>query len=224
MSIEVTGARSFNRAPARLAWRLIRILGMGLIMLRVHPRSALRAQGWFKSFRRRESVDGNGRPIPWWTYAAIHFLESRISISLRVLEFGAGSSTLWLGQRVASVFACENNRTWADRLRPCLPTNVHLQYSATIIGAMESISDKQYRFDVLVNDADADRIECARAAMPLLSPTGVVIWDNTDGPDWPAIEKCMGSFREISFVGMTPQEVATSRTTIFYRRDNCLGI
>lgn len=41
-------------------------------------RGYLRSSGWFKSIVEQAPVDGQGRPLPWLTYAAIHFLENRV--------------------------------------------------------------------------------------------------------------------------------------------------
>jgi len=59
-----------------------------------------------------------------------------------------------------------------------------------------------------------------------LNETGIVIWDNTDGPDWNEIKSLMTSngFKEISFTGMVPQELNQSKTTLFYWSKNCLNI
>ena len=71
-----------------------------------------------------------------------------------------------------------------------------------------------------------DRISCGKNSIKFLNDSGVVMWDNTDGKDWPEIKEIFTkqSFKEISFTGMIPQEFMLSRTTIFYRKNNCLKI
>jgi predicted O-methyltransferase YrrM len=145
---------------------------------------------------------------------------------MRVLEFGSGGSTMWLAQRTAEVVSIENSSEWAEEIARRLPANARV----IIAPRPESLAPQDLndlgRFHVLVVDADADRIACARQALPLLNETGVVIWDNTDGPDWHAIKALLvdSGFREISFLGMVPQEVMLRRTTVFYRDSNCLDI
>jgi hypothetical protein len=67
-------------------------------------------------------------------------------------------------------------------------------------------------------------VECTRAALPILSPSGVLIRGNTYGLDWPVIAECPESIQELPFSGMAPQEVAFNRTTISHRHDNCLKV
>lgn len=209
------------------AWWVLRKAGTGPLLLRMHPRSALRQEGWFRSLRVRQSVDGRGNPIPWWTYPVVDFLDGRLTQSLRALELGCGNSTRWLCERVHEVISLENHADWARRVSAMLPGNGRVIYTADMEDFLESRSADLGKFDVIVNDANADRIRCATAAIPLLTDTGVMIWDNTDGSDWLTIEANMRrcGFREISFSGMTSQEIAPSRTTLFYRPgSNCVGI
>ena len=44
----------------------------------------LEAVGWLHSAKNRQPVNGAGEPIPWYSYAAIHFLENRLPTDLDV--------------------------------------------------------------------------------------------------------------------------------------------
>ncbi|MDF1561297.1 MAG: hypothetical protein P1P83_13990, partial [Bacteroidales bacterium] len=81
-------------------------------------------------------------------------------------------------------------------------------------------------FDILIIDNLGNRMQCAIHNLKHLKADGVVVWDNTDGPDWGAIKLYMENhgFREVSFTGMVAQELSLSRTTIFYKANNCLNI
>src|SRR5262245_61229785 len=63
-----------------------------------------------------KAVDRLGKPLPWYTYPCIQFLENQSFVGQRVLEFGAGQSTLWWAERAVSVTAFENDREWIERL------------------------------------------------------------------------------------------------------------
>jgi hypothetical protein len=69
-------------------------------------------------------------------------------------------------------------------------------------------------------------METAKKHLKYLNEQGVVIWDNTDGPDWLVIKNYMSEngFKAISFTGMVPQELNMSKTTLFYKSNNCLNI
>ena len=209
-------------------WTLIRFFRLGGLLLQIHPKSYLRHRGWFNSFAAKRSIDSAGTPIPWWSYGVIDFVEERLSKTMTVLEFGSGGSTVWLAARVAEVVTIENDPKWAAIVRTFVPNNVRLielPNPGQLIGRdIEPPSGRN--FDLLIVDALANRIECAKAGLPFLSEDGVVLWDNTDGPDWQEIKALMAKhgFKEISFSGIAPQEVAHSRTTFFYRNINVFGI
>ncbi|WP_394752635.1 class I SAM-dependent methyltransferase [Crenothrix sp.] len=206
-------------------WTLIRFLRLGGLLLQIHPKSYLRKRGWFLSFTAKRSIDAAKNPIPWWSYGVIDFVEERLKPSLSCLEFGSGGSTVWLAHRIKSVTSIENDPNWAAIVKDFVPENVRL----IELAKPENLSDEHVGkevFDILIVDPLAHRINCAKAGLPFLSETGVVIWDNTDGSDWPEIKALMAEhgFKEISFNGLAPQEVSLSRTTIFYRTENIFGI
>lgn len=197
-------------------------------MLQVHPKSFLRSRGWFRSFSAKRSVDAAGRPIPWWSYGVIDFVEERLGKTMSVLEFGAGGSSVWLAARVSEVVTVENDHKWAAIVRSFIPANVHL-IELPVPGKLvaDDIPPPAGRkFQLLIVDALANRIDCATAGLPFLAEDGVVLWDNTDGPGWREIKGLMSAhgFKEISFSGISPQEVSLSRTTIFYKSSNVFGI
>jgi hypothetical protein len=209
-------------------WAMIRFFGLGGLMLQVHPKSYLRNRGWFHSFSAKRSVDRKGVPTPWWSYGVIDFVEERLAKTMSVLEFGAGGSTVWLAARVSEVVTVENDSKWSLIVKSFIPDNVvliELPIPGQLV-ASDIPSPASDNFQLLIVDALANRIDCAKAGLPFLAEDGVVLWDNTDGPDWPEIKGLMATrgFKEISFSGISPQEVSLSRTTIFYKSNNVFGI
>ena len=84
----------------------------------------LTVSGWNESFHHGLPQDSSGNPLPWYTYAAIDFLEGRTRPDMRVFEYGSGNSTLWWGSRTEQVVACEHDKAWYDRMVSVLPANV----------------------------------------------------------------------------------------------------
>src|SRR4051812_38433389 len=62
--------------------------------------------GWAESAISGRPVDGNGDPLPWYSYPCSAFLKGRINKRMHVFEFGSGYSTLWWAKRVATVTSC----------------------------------------------------------------------------------------------------------------------
>src|SRR5215203_492131 len=52
--------------------------------------------------------------IPWFSYAAIDFLEKYIKREMTVCEYGSGGSTLFFAERAKSVYSIEDNAKWFD--------------------------------------------------------------------------------------------------------------
>src|SRR5580765_7923492 len=52
--------------------------------------------------------------LPWFSYAAIDFLECFLESHMKVCEYGSGGSTVFFAQRVKSVFSIEDNTQWFE--------------------------------------------------------------------------------------------------------------
>ena len=73
----------------------------------------------FPDWRRslRPGANALSDALPWMTYGAIRFLEGILRSGMRVFEYGAGGSSLFLSPRVAQVVSVEHDPLWADRVR-----------------------------------------------------------------------------------------------------------
>jgi hypothetical protein len=188
--------------------------------------ASLRALGWHQSLRRQVAVDAEGRFLPWYTYPCIEWLAGRLQATDVIFEFGAGSSTLWYGQRVARVIAVEHDPAWFSRLANLAPTNVELelrQAAPDEIGKLESESavsayvgviecSPARFFDVVVVDG-MERLTCARSALPHLKDDGLLILDNSDRPVVEYLaDQGMG---RIDFFGFAPGVGVPTCTSVF---------
>src|SRR5438477_3935780 len=52
--------------------------------------------------------------VPWFSYAAIDFLERFLKPEMSVVEYGSGGSTLFFAHRVKTVFSIEDNPQWFE--------------------------------------------------------------------------------------------------------------
>lgn len=193
----------------------------------LYVKGPLHDDGWFRSFNEGRSVDKDGNPVPFITYPAIEFLSGRIHPEMSVFEFGSGSSTLWWASRVREVVACEHDPKWFLEIRSQARENVSvihhpLEYGGAYSNAILNFKD---RFDIVVVDG-RDRVNCAKNCLGALKLDGVVLWDNSDRTKYEEGYRFLGDrgFRRLDFVGMCPIINERSQTSIFYRRENCLGI
>jgi hypothetical protein len=187
----------------------------------------LRSVGWIDSYKTKSSIDGEGRPIPWYRYAAIEFLDERIDQSQDVFEFGCGNSTLWWADRAGSVTAVEHNPDWAGKIAADAPGNVSVL-------EVELQDDGDYcrtpcrrgmEFHVLVIDG-RDRVNCALQGLAALAADGVIIWDDSHrrryGFGLRFLEQ--KGFKRLRFTGLGPISPEPGETSILYRPGNCFQI
>lgn len=187
----------------------------------------LRGSGWLESRRTRRPIDGETKPLPWYTYSAIYFLTLRVQPNMRVFEFGSGNSTLWWAERVERVTAVEHHEGWATKMERLSPDNasvshIPLEEDGDYCRAALRVQDE---IDILVIDG-RDRVNCARRSLEALRPNGVVIWDNTERRRYrPGYEHlAQQGFRRIEFRGLGPVNAVPWETSVFYRRDNCFDL
>jgi hypothetical protein len=139
--------------------------------------------------------------LPWWTFAASQdvseFLAQRPEA--RVLEWGSGSSTVWLAKRSASVTSIESDAGWAQMVSASVPEHVTI-VTPPVPGATTSTGARSQRwgyrsldftsyvsaidavpgdFDLIVIDGRA-RVACFERALLRLAHGGLIVFDNTN--------------------------------------------
>jgi len=120
--------------------------------------------------------------IPTNPYAAAAALDQRLSPQARVVEIGAGMSTLWLSQRVTHVTSYEWNPVWYERLAGHLRreqvSNVDLRFcSGHDELAFADVRDAS--LDVIYVDG-GPRSLCIERLWPKLRFGGLAYLDNWD--------------------------------------------
>jgi len=188
--------------------------------------------GHFLSSFMMSAVSRNLKPIPWYTYPSIAFLEGRIFKEDRVLEFGGGQSSIWWAQRALKVITFEGNdplfspsHEWAKKLRKKLPENVDLYEismesseicTSEVREVLESKSDS--KFNVIVIDG-LYRKEMVPIALDYLEEDGMVIVDNAEG--YEMYEAFLNSdLKKVEFYGYSPGVYLKSCTAIYFRSES----
>ncbi|MCZ6672242.1 MAG: class I SAM-dependent methyltransferase [Verrucomicrobia bacterium] len=181
------------------------------------------SSGWLKSIVKSRPVNSQEKPVPWFTYPAIDFLDGIIQADWNVLEYGSGNSTLWWASRVRNIVAIENNKTWYEEIREQLPENasIHLfEEKEDYISGVSSLDDK---YDVIVIDG-SHRNECANAGLPHLENNGIIVFDNADVIAHKAAQERLkkeGFFR-IDFWGLIPSYLYKNCTSIYFKDSSIL--
>jgi len=208
-----------------IGWRVARALGLGGLVMWLHPRSALRTTGWLRTFESAQPMNRNGDPIPWFTYPAVDFLLRADLSGLRVFEYGSGASTLFFARKVGEILSVDHDDMWSRRVakRISPPHQVICRprgdlYTREI--------EKHGKFDIVVIDG-VDRAQCALVALKCLTPEGVMIWDDAARADFrESLPQLLATgYQPLFFVGMAPISFLACETAVLYKRGhNCLGI
>ncbi len=201
-------------------------------LLCMSKNSYLVKTGWTMSIRRGYPSDANGEPVPWMNYAFIAFIKERLNPQMVLLEFGAGYSSIFWAKHVKQVFSVEHDPFFVNKLKNDLPQNVTL-YSADeksnspYYQYAKVISEQQQglRFDVIVIDG-IERINCALHSVDYLTPTGVLIFDDSHRSGYRKAYQYLQEkgFKKLEFEGLKPGDRTVDRTAVFYRSQNCLHI
>lgn len=214
-------------AGARRAWDAVP-RGRGPAKRALSLLAALNDLGWGRSARALMAVDGEGNPLPWYTYPAILWLEPRLLATDRVFEYGCGSSTRFYAARVGQVVAVEHDEGWADRMRRLVPAN------ATIVsrrcagdayrapagdGYVEALAEHATDpFDVVVVDGRA-RISCLEAAVRADKRATLIVLDNADRRGYVDALRQLAEagYARIDFMGPVPGSGRLGCTSVFAR-------
>lgn len=127
-------------------------------------------------FRKKKRL-----PSPWWPTRVIPKIEHFLRRKHNVIEFGSGSSTIWLSQRAGFVVSFESSREWSE------VTKVKIENSkianAEVIfaqGAAYFAPSKHLGpFDLAIVDGDY-RWKCVEHILPRMKSGGLLYLDNAD--------------------------------------------
>lgn len=138
--------------------------------------------------------------MPWYTYAAVQWLDQLDLSGLDVFEFGSGNSTVWWAERCRSLTSVEHDPDWYDRTVSKVPPSTDyllISDPAEYVGACSS------DYDVIIVDG-VYRYDCAAQAVNHLRDGGLIIVDNGDWMwNTTAFLRDRG-FTQVDFVGPGP--------------------
>ena len=132
--------------------------------------------------------------IPWFSYAAIDFLDEFVRPHMKVCEYGSGGSTLFFARRTKSVWSIEDNSRWfgfvSTRLKEKGLQNVTLKLHPFDFKNPTAFEKSEYlhalpdeKFDVIVVDGSEEwtqvRPICFKKAEAHINPGGIIVVDDS---------------------------------------------
>lgn len=196
-------------------------------LLVADPNSYLHQTGWLKSLEQKRPTGGDGAEVPWMNYPVVSFLQNRLTRNLDLFEFGSGYSTSFYARLVHCVTSVESNEAWLELVKKRVPENVELIYKPDDTDGeyCRTVHLSRRKYDVIIVDG-RDRVNCLRQGVEALSDRGVILLDDSQRKEYAAgiSEARAKGFLALAFEGLKPAGNEIDRTTIFYRRNNCLGL
>jgi len=188
-------------------------------------KSYLRDQGWFRSFKTGKSINADGDPLPWITYAAIDFLKERLPADCVVFEYGAGYGTNWWAKHAKSVISVEHNEKWLSALSDDIPENCQMIFRNLGEGYEEAVSEFDQKFDLIVIDG-RNRVKCVYTSVDFLTDRGIIVFDDSNREKYrEGIDFLLSAgFRQLRFTGFSPIEFLKCETSLFYKPGNLVGL
>lgn len=117
---------------------------------------------------------------PWLVPDSIIFLEAILTSKSKILEAGAGASTIWFAKRAESVLSFEHNKSWFDDVKETLKhhgiKNVDLRHKPDY--PKKGLTIKGL-FDVILIDGRG-RVRTTMSVLQNLKVGGHLILDNAE--------------------------------------------
>lgn len=177
--------------------------------------------GYVRSCLKSVPVDRRGNALPWYSYPAIEFILAQDFASKRILEWGAGQSTIFWARRAREVVAIESDPIWHKKILPQLPSNAKLHLVKEDLSDLEDHLD-QSSFDLIIVDG-LDRFKCAEKSVPLLAQNGAIIVDNANinfgpHPGYGIFDLYLDlGLQRVDFIGYVPCITVQDCTSVYFR-------
>jgi SAM-dependent methyltransferase len=167
--------------------------------------------------------------LPWFSYAAIDFLEEFLRPHMTVCEYGSGGSTFFFARRAQSVVSIEDNAQWfrlvSERLRDKSIGNVTLKLRPFDFKNPAGFENSEYlhaipdeRFDVIVVDGSEEwtriRPVCFGKAQGRIKENGIIVVD--DSWRYPEIRRRHSATRFKTFQSVGPCRPGVTSTDVFF--------
>ena len=167
--------------------------------------------------------------LPWFSYAAIEFLDSYLKPHMNVTEYGSGGSTLFFARRAGFVHTIEDNRNWYQRVTQHLAerwvSNVNMVLRPFNFRDPVGFEKSDYLHaipeepqDVISIDSSEEWIQvrptCFRFAEKHIKPGGIIILD--DAWRYPEPRKKNNAKRVQTFESVGPCRPGVTSTDIYF--------
>jgi Methyltransferase domain len=180
-------------------------------------------------FSNRKKMAADKR-YPWFSYAAIDFLETFLTKKMTVFEWGSGNSTLFFAQRCASVCSVESHSEWLKFLKEEIDynkiSNVEIRMCPIASSNTKDFEQSSYLnnigddlYDVIIVDGyDPEpftwRPLCFYRAQRNIKPGGLIVVD--DSWRYEQIRSANSAKSFLTFESVGPGRLGVTTTDIYF--------
>jgi len=172
--------------------------------------------GFLASVNTQRSIDQHGKPIPWFTYPAIEYLDSLELDDALIFKWGSGNSIVYFSERCLSIGSIESDIRRLEFQRSNIRNNQLIHFRPELSEDYYlAINHGIHEFcDIIIVDGK-QRDKCCRQTIPKLKKSGILILDNSDR--YPKLCQSLrdSSFIQIDFHGHGPINSYTWTTSFF---------
>lgn len=166
--------------------------------------------------------------LPWWSFAAIDFMDSYCSGKESVFEYGTGGSTVFFAQRCKDVTSVEDDASWYSVVDSVIASralgNVELLMRPFDFHKPVGFEQSEYvtslggkNFDIIVIDGQdwkaTERPVCFKRAEQHVKPGGIIVVD--DSWRYPQLRTSSSAKSVRTFESVGPCRVGVTSTDVY---------
>ena len=181
----------------------------------------------FTSCIRSKAIDKNGNYLPWFSYPIVEILINQDLDNKKILEFGAGCSTIFFLKKNCEIISYEAQIEWYEHI-----LNIAKNISKKLNLIHRSIDENdnlkevnEKKFDLIIIDGHTrDSILKKVTEMKLLQDDGAIIFDNSEGYNFSETikDKNFENFQKVDFYGHAAGVFTKQCTSVlFFKNSNC---
>jgi len=189
--------------------------------------------GWKRSLSERNSIDGDGNPIPWINYSSIYLLNDfleKLNRPIDVFEYGAGNSTIWFSRNknIKTVTSVDLSEKWIKYIQKKEKSKKIKLCKSRVEDFPYAIGGLNKTFDLIFIDGPfkTNRFLCAKESVKYISKDGIIILDNSTNPSCVDIMPMLEGFgfKSFTITGLIGQSENFVSTAFFYKQENIFNI
>jgi hypothetical protein len=165
--------------------------------------------------------------VPWISWPCIDFLKSQLKPEFKVFEYGGGGSTVFFLKRVARLVTIESNEYWKNQLAENLSPELKRNWELRFVKADSNDADAKREYiesvatggpwDVVLVDG-WNRQHCAEAAREFVKPGGILVFDNSNKPQFAGVPDLFKDWKRLEFQGLGPARSWITKTDAYVKK------